>query len=153
MVGHSALMGEDEEGTLTRLRRHLITPLLAQHEGRLVQTGGDSFLFEFASITAAVRAAVELQRSLSRFRARCGCATSACQALGRTQPGPAPHRTRLHQRDLVSRRPRSVGGEWTAGGTGAGGVLVADPCRKSRHVLQNLDSLCSADRPNLRILP
>ena len=52
VVGYSRLMGEDETGTLTRLRRlrtELIEPLLAEHSGRLVKLMGDGFLVEFPS--------------------------------------------------------------------------------------------------------
>jgi adenylate cyclase len=45
-------MGEDEAGTLARLRGHrrqLIDPKIAEHKGRIVKTTGDGILIEFPS--------------------------------------------------------------------------------------------------------
>jgi len=44
VVGCSRLMGQDEAGTLARLRtfrRDLIDPKVANHKGRIVKTAGD----------------------------------------------------------------------------------------------------------------
>jgi adenylate cyclase len=44
VAGYSRLMGEDEEGTLERLkalRRELLDPTIAEHHGRIVKTTGD----------------------------------------------------------------------------------------------------------------
>ncbi len=60
-------MGADEEGTLRRLqehRRELIDPKVREHRGRIVKTTGDGMLVEFASVLAAVRCAVEVQRGM-----------------------------------------------------------------------------------------
>ncbi len=61
--GYSRLMGEDEEGTIRTLKVYmeLITGFIQQHRGRVVSTGGDSVLAEFASVVAAVRCAVGIQ--------------------------------------------------------------------------------------------
>ena len=59
VVGYSRLMGEDEAGTLARLRAHrreLIDPEVAEHKGRVVKTTGDGLLVEFASIVEALAA-------------------------------------------------------------------------------------------------
>ena len=51
-AGYSRLIVDDEEGTLSRLKRlrsGLIDPLLAAQCGRLVKTTGDGLLGEFAS--------------------------------------------------------------------------------------------------------
>jgi adenylate cyclase len=51
--GYSRLIGEDEEGTLTRLkalRNELIDPKIAEHRGRIVKTTGDGLRVEFASV-------------------------------------------------------------------------------------------------------
>jgi adenylate cyclase len=67
VVGFSALMERDEEGTYARvgnLRREVIEPRLADHHGRLIKTTGDGFLAEFASPIAAVRSALAIQRTL-----------------------------------------------------------------------------------------
>ena len=45
--------------------RHLSTPTIASHRGRIVKTTGDGMLVEFASAVDAVRSAVEIQRSMA----------------------------------------------------------------------------------------
>jgi adenylate cyclase len=69
MVGYSRLIGLDDIGTLDRLRAlraDLINPAIAEHGGRLVQTGGDSLLIVFDSIDGAVRCAVNVQQNVPR---------------------------------------------------------------------------------------
>jgi adenylate cyclase len=61
-------MGQDEAGTLARvraLRRELIDPKVAKHDGRIVKTTGDGFLIEFPSVVEAVAAAVAVQRTMA----------------------------------------------------------------------------------------
>jgi adenylate cyclase len=68
VVGFSALMERDEEGTYARigsLRREVIEPLLSEHQGRLIKTTGDGFLVEFASPIAALRCALAIQSAQS----------------------------------------------------------------------------------------
>src|ERR1700743_1952630 len=68
VVGFSSLMERDEEGTYARvgrLRRELIEPRLAEHQGRLIKSTGDGFLVEFASPIAALRCAIAIQDGLS----------------------------------------------------------------------------------------
>jgi TolB-like protein/class 3 adenylate cyclase/tetratricopeptide (TPR) repeat protein len=68
VVGFSALMERDEEGTYARvgrLRREVIEPRLSDHQGRLIKTTGDGFLAEFASPIAALRCALAIQNSSS----------------------------------------------------------------------------------------
>jgi adenylate cyclase len=64
--GYSRLMGEDDEATVRTLtaRRALMTTLIQQHRGRVVDSPGDNLLAEFASVVDAVRCAVELQKEL-----------------------------------------------------------------------------------------
>jgi len=64
--GYSRLMGEDEEGTIRMLNTYMgvITDVTQQHRGRVVATGGDSVLAEFASVVDAVRCAVGVQEEL-----------------------------------------------------------------------------------------
>jgi adenylate cyclase len=55
----------DDVGTLERLRAlrsTLIDPAIAEHGGRLVNTGGDSLLIVFDSVDGAVRCAVKVQQ-------------------------------------------------------------------------------------------
>jgi TolB-like protein/class 3 adenylate cyclase len=64
VAGYSRLIGEDEAGTLSRLRglRHdPIDPTIAAHNGRVVKTTGDGLLIEFASTVDALRCACRIQ--------------------------------------------------------------------------------------------
>lgn len=64
MVGYSRLIGLDDLGTLERLRilrTALIDPAINDHGGRIVQTGGNSWLVVFDSIDGAVRCALKMQ--------------------------------------------------------------------------------------------
>src|SRR5262249_3532482 len=65
--GYSRLMGADEEGTIRTLTayRHMMTTLIAQHRGRVVDAPGDNVLAEFVSAVEAVQCAVEIQRTLT----------------------------------------------------------------------------------------
>src|SRR5919107_2124132 len=68
VVGFSSLMGQDEEGTLARiksLRREVIEPKVNEHHGRIFKTTGDGFLIEFQSPVEAVRCALEVQDALA----------------------------------------------------------------------------------------
>src|SRR5439155_7103182 len=64
--GYSRLMGEDEEATIRTLTayRQVMTTLIQQQRGRVVDSPGDNLLAEFASVVDAVRCAVEIQREL-----------------------------------------------------------------------------------------
>ena len=71
MVGYSRLIGQDDTGTLERLRTFrntLIDPAINEHGGRIVQTGGDSLLIVFDSIDGAVRCAVRMQQQVARMK-------------------------------------------------------------------------------------
>ena len=67
IFGYSRLMGEDEAGTLARMKaaRALIDPLNEAHGGRLVNTAGDGLLLEFSSVVNAVTCAIEVQNTLA----------------------------------------------------------------------------------------
>jgi adenylate cyclase len=68
VTGYSRLVGDDEEGTLARLRalrRELIDPEIVAHRGRIVHVTGDGLLIEFASAIDAVRCAVAVQRGMA----------------------------------------------------------------------------------------
>jgi hypothetical protein len=65
VVGYSRLMGEDEVGTLARLktcRRELVDPAIEEFHGRIVKLMGDGALVEFASVVDAVQCAAAIQR-------------------------------------------------------------------------------------------
>src|SRR5579862_255875 len=77
VAGYSRLIGEDEEGTLDRLRvirAELIDPKIAEHRGRIVKTTGDGLLVEFASVVDALRCASEWQQAMAE---RTACVTPA----------------------------------------------------------------------------
>src|ERR671924_915398 len=63
---YSRLMGEDEEATIRTVTayRELMTSLVQQHRGRVVDSPGDNLLAEFASVVEAVQCAVAIQREL-----------------------------------------------------------------------------------------
>src|SRR5712691_11198919 len=64
--GYSRLMGEDEEATIHTLTayRQVMTTLIQQHRGRVVDSPGDNLLAEFASAVDAVQGAVAIQKEL-----------------------------------------------------------------------------------------
>jgi class 3 adenylate cyclase len=67
MVGYSRLFRLDDAGTVARLRNmhRMLRPALRLYHGRRVQTGGDSMLITFDSLTEAVRCAVTMQYALA----------------------------------------------------------------------------------------
>ncbi len=68
VVGYSRLMGDDEAGTLGRLKAHraeFMDPTIAAHGGRIVKLMGDGALIEFASVVSAVDCAAEIQRGMA----------------------------------------------------------------------------------------
>ena len=68
VVGYSRLMGEDEVGTLARLkelREALVQPQIERHNGRTVKIMGDGLLAEFPSVVEAVQCAVDIQTEMA----------------------------------------------------------------------------------------
>ena len=68
VAGYSRLMGRDESGTLAALkalRREVVDPRIAKHNGRIVKTTGDGLLLEFASVVDAVRCVIEVQTAMA----------------------------------------------------------------------------------------
>ena len=68
VVGYSRLMGQDESGTLTSLRKlraELLDPSIGEHKGRVFKTTGDGLLVEFPSVVNAVACAVNIQRAMA----------------------------------------------------------------------------------------
>ncbi len=65
---YSRLMATDEAGTLAGLKRQraeVIGPQIAEFDGRIVGSTGDSLLVAFASVVSAVQCAVEVQERLA----------------------------------------------------------------------------------------
>jgi len=72
MLPATAGLGADEEGTHASLkvyRHEIIDPKIAEHRGRIVRIIGDGLLVEFASVIAAMRWAVEVQRAMAERNA------------------------------------------------------------------------------------
>jgi adenylate cyclase len=68
VAGYSRLMGTDEVGTLAALkalRREIVDPAIAAHNGRIVKTTGDGLLVEFASAVDAVTGAMFVQNKMA----------------------------------------------------------------------------------------
>src|SRR4030067_2642388 len=66
VVGYSRLMGEDETATMKTLEvyKGVMSDLIRQHRGRVVDSPGDNVLAEFASVVDAVQCAVAVQKEL-----------------------------------------------------------------------------------------
>jgi len=66
VVGYSRLMGGDEEFTIQTLNtyRDLMTTLIEDYRGRVVDAVGDNLLAEFKSVVDAVQCAVGIQTKL-----------------------------------------------------------------------------------------
>jgi adenylate cyclase len=72
VVGYSRLVGDDEAGTIARLkslRKEFIEPLIAGYHGRVVKLMGDGALVEFASAVDAVECAVAIQNGVAEREA------------------------------------------------------------------------------------
>ena len=72
VVGYSRLVGDDEAGTIARvkaLRKECIEPLVAEYRGRVVKLMGDGALVEFASAVDAVECAVAIQKGVAEREA------------------------------------------------------------------------------------
>jgi adenylate cyclase len=65
-VGYSRLMGEDEEATVRTITayRDVLTTLIQQHNGTVLDSPGDNLLAEFGSVVDAVRCAVAVQKEI-----------------------------------------------------------------------------------------
>jgi adenylate cyclase len=66
VAGYSRLMGEDEAATVKTLEQYkgIMSELIRQHRGRVVDSPGDNLLAEFTSVVDAVQCAVATQKEL-----------------------------------------------------------------------------------------
>jgi adenylate cyclase len=66
VAGYSRLMGEDEVATVKTLEtyKRVISDLIQQHRGRVVDAPGDNLLAEFASVVDAVQGGVAAQKEI-----------------------------------------------------------------------------------------
>jgi adenylate cyclase len=69
---YSRLMREDEEATIRTLSdyREVISALVDQHHGRVVDAVGDNLLAEFASVVDAVQGAIAIQKEIKSQNAQ-----------------------------------------------------------------------------------
>ena len=69
--GYSLLMANDEAFTIKTLKeyRKIMSDLIKQYSGRVVDSPGDNVLAEFASVVDAVRCAVETQKHIAELNA------------------------------------------------------------------------------------
>jgi adenylate cyclase len=69
VAGYSRLMAEDESATVKTLEtyREVMSTLIIQHRGRVIDSPGDNLLAEFTSVVDAVQCAVAVQKE---FQAR-----------------------------------------------------------------------------------
>ena len=67
VVGYSKLMGDDEAATVQTLAvcKDVMSALIEQHRGRVVDSQGDNMLAEFASVVDAVQCAVAIQKEVN----------------------------------------------------------------------------------------
>jgi adenylate cyclase len=67
VVGYSKLMGDDEAATVKTLEAYksVMSTLIDQHRGRVIDSPGDNMLSEFASVVDAVQCAVAIQKELN----------------------------------------------------------------------------------------
>jgi len=67
IVGYSRQMERDEDGTIRRLksmREEVVEPRTRDFRGRIVDTAGDGWLAEFASVTDAVQSSLAIQDAM-----------------------------------------------------------------------------------------
>jgi adenylate cyclase len=71
VAGYSRLMGDDEEKTVQTLTRYreVMSGLIEQHRGRVVDSPGDNLLADFSSVVEALRCAWDVQQELAHRNA------------------------------------------------------------------------------------
>jgi len=68
VIGYSRLMRDNEEATVRDIAAHrvLISNIVQQHHGRVVDSPGDNILAEFASVVDAVNGGIKIQEEIKR---------------------------------------------------------------------------------------
>ena len=68
VIGYSRLMRDDEDATVSDLAAHrvLVTVIIQQYNGRVVDSPGDNILAEFASVVDAVNGAIKIQHEIKK---------------------------------------------------------------------------------------
>jgi adenylate cyclase len=69
VIGYSRLMRDDEEATVRDLAAHrvLMTEIIQQHRGRVVDSPGDNLLAEFGSVVDAVNCSIKIQWEMKQI--------------------------------------------------------------------------------------
>lgn len=70
VVGFARLMGADEDGTLTslkRLQKTIVAPQVTGRDGRIVKLMGDGAIIIFSSVVDAVSAGIAIQQGMPAF--------------------------------------------------------------------------------------
>jgi len=69
--GYSRLMGEDEVRTVRTLKeyRELMSKVIQQYRGRVVDSPGDNILAEFTSVVDALECSIDIQKILKEKNA------------------------------------------------------------------------------------
>ncbi|MBV8568384.1 MAG: adenylate/guanylate cyclase domain-containing protein, partial [Methylobacteriaceae bacterium] len=67
ITGYSRLMGQDEAATVRDLKAHqaVVLPMVAEHDGSVIDTAGDGILAQFSSVVRAVECAIAIQRIMT----------------------------------------------------------------------------------------
>ncbi|MBV9243313.1 MAG: adenylate/guanylate cyclase domain-containing protein [Methylobacteriaceae bacterium] len=67
ITGYSRLMGQDEAATVRDLKAHqaVVLPMVAEHDGSIIDTAGDGILAQFSSVVRAVECAIAIQRIMT----------------------------------------------------------------------------------------
>jgi len=70
-VGYSRLMREDEAATVRHISAHraLISEIIQQNRGRVIDSPGDNILAEFTSVVDAVNGAIKIQEEIKKSNA------------------------------------------------------------------------------------
>ena len=70
--GYSLLMADDEIHTIETLKKYrgIMSDIIQQHSGRVVDNPGDNLLAEFSSAVDAVDCAVQIQNRLNKENAK-----------------------------------------------------------------------------------
>ena len=70
-AGYTRLMRDDELATFNTLSRYrqIMSDLVRQHKGRVVDSVGDNLLAEFSSVVDAVQSATSIQKELAALNA------------------------------------------------------------------------------------
>lgn len=118
VAGYSRLMAEDEQATLRSLdaARAVFRECIEWHDGRVVDTAGDSVLAVFDAATAAVHAALAVQGRLAGAESAddTGEGPAGVEQAGARLPGATPRmqfRIGVHLGDVMERSDGTVYGD------------------------------------------